>query len=86
MRRGELDELEELPQAAFLMPSQMLWLGEHAFDHLLGLVPLSVNARPHELLPRSRARAVRGDDVGNQGSKLVDDLHGSTSLDVKDEC
>jgi hypothetical protein len=55
----ELYELEELPQPPFLVPSQPLRLSEHAFDHLLDFVPISVNAGMHEVLAGSRSRAMR---------------------------
>jgi len=84
-RLVELYELEELTQPPFLVSSQPLRLGEHAFDHLLDFVPIAVNARVHELLAGSRSRAMRRDDVGDQGSKLINHLHRETSFDVNDE-
>jgi len=61
----EFYELEELPQPPFLVSSQPLRLSEHAFDHLLGLVPISVDACSHELFTGTRSRAMRGDDIGD---------------------
>src|SRR5436853_623318 len=75
----QLQELEELPKACFLVAAQVPWLGEHAFDHARGLAPVCMNARPHEVLARPRSRTVRRDDRGNQGRELVDDLHDPTS-------
>jgi hypothetical protein len=60
----------------------MLRVSEHAFDHFLCLQPIPVNARVKKLSACSCARAMCGNDIGDQWRKLVHDLHGSTSLDI----
>ena len=78
-------EFKKLAKPIFLVASQMLGLGKHTFDHLLGFVPVSVNAGTHKLFAGPWARTMCGDDIGNQRRKLIYDLHGHTSLNIYNE-
>src|SRR5262249_7984481 len=81
---AHLHELEELAQANLLVASQVWRYGEHSFDHLARLFPIAAHARSHELFACSRSRTVRGNDIGDQGSKLIDDLHETPQAIVYD--
>ena len=59
----------------------MLRIGKHTLDHFFGLIPISVHARVHKLLAGSRSTTMCGDDLGDNGNELINDLHGPTSLD-----
>ena len=76
----ELHEFKELFQPSFLVTSQPLRFGEHTFDHFPRLVPIAKNTCLHEDFTRSRVRTVGRDDVSDDGSKLIYDLHGSTLI------
>jgi hypothetical protein len=78
----ELNKGKELSQTIFLVASQMLRVGEHAFDHFLCLEPIPVNACVEKRFACSRARAMCGNDIGDQWRKLVHDLHGATSFET----
>src|SRR6185437_7273047 len=67
----QLQKLEELAQAGLLVASQMPGLGEHAFDHFHGVLPLPIDAGVHELVARSRARTMRRNNLCDDGSEFV---------------
>ena len=81
VRRSDLHEFKKLSEPTFLVTSQMLRIGKHALDHLFGLIPISVHTRVHELLAGSGSTAMRGDDLGDNGDKVIYSLHDLTSLD-----
>jgi hypothetical protein len=58
----------------------MLRIGKHALDHLFRLIPISVNARVHELLAGSGSTTMCGDDLGDNVNELINGMHGPTSL------
>jgi hypothetical protein len=82
----QFQQLEELAKACFLVAPQVPWLGTHAFNHARGLIPVAVDARSLEILARSRSRTMGRNDRGNDRRQLVDNLHGSTSLEPLHEC
>src|SRR5262245_66147537 len=68
------------------MTAQPLWFGEHSFDHFSCLAPVAANTCLHECFARPRIGRMRGDDVSDEGSELINDLHGATSFDSDDPC
>ena len=81
----EFNEFEELFQPSLLVTSQPLRFGEHPFDHFPRFVPIAADTCVHELVAGSGTRAVRGDDVSDDGGKLIDNLHDATSFAVCDQ-
>ena len=81
VRQSDLHKFKKLSETTFLVASQMLRIGKHALDHLFGFIPISVNARVHELLAGSGSTAMCGDDLGDNGNELINGLHGPSSLD-----
>src|SRR5215813_13072600 len=82
----ELYQFQKLTQPGLLMTAQPLRLGEHSFDHFSRLAPLAINTCLHECFARPSTRTMRGDDVSDDGSKLINDSHGATSFNIDDPC
>jgi hypothetical protein len=61
----DLHHFEKFPQARLLVTLQMPGLGENSFDHGCRLIPMPVHACTHELLGRTRSRAVHRNDGAN---------------------
>ena len=80
----ELYQFQKLTQPGLLMTAQPLRLGEHSFDHFSRLAPLAINTCLHECFARPRTGTMRGDDGSDDGSKLINDLHGATSFNIDD--
>jgi hypothetical protein len=80
----ELHKFQKLTQPCLLMTAQPLWFGEHAFDHFSRLMPVAINACLHECFAGPRTGAVRGYDVSDDGSELINNLHGATSFNIYD--
>ena len=81
MSRSDPHEFKKLSEPNFLVTLQMLRVGKHALDHVFGLIPISVNARVHELLAGSSSTAMCGDDLDDNGNELINGFRGPTSFD-----
>src|SRR5262245_22493192 len=71
----QVQEVEKLAQPQLLMADQMPRFGQHALHHDLGLIPIPVQAGLHEIIARPRAGTMTGDDRGDHGRQVVNDLH-----------
>src|SRR5262245_12818757 len=80
----ELHKFQKLTQPRLLMTAQPLWFDEHAFDHFSRLMPVAINTCLHECFAGPRTGAVRGYDVSDDWSELINDLHGATSFNIYD--
>src|SRR5450631_1896598 len=76
----DLHQFEKFPQPRFLVAFQMPGLGEHSLDHGRRLIPMTVHACAHELLGRTRSRAVRRNDGADDRRQFENDLHISPRL------
>jgi len=80
----ELHQFQKLAQSRLLITAQPLWFGEHSFDHFSRFAPVAVNTRLHECFAGPRTGTMRGNDIGDDGSELINDLHGATSFNIDD--
>src|SRR5689334_834806 len=78
--RFQLQQIQELTKAIFLIAYQMPRLRKHSFNHLSCLRPVTFHACLHEFFARPCARAVTGNNLCDHWSQLMDYLHVWTSL------